>query len=343
MAQAVEAAMVAARRQVQDKTTRDADIVVLESSDDDEEGIDDGNDEEGDTQDPIQGNRPAARVEDEEEPEEVMEDVVEDQESSHLQFPEQSDNRHATATASREAMSDAGGNSVVPEFGEMITTSSQRIPGESLPIVGIPQYQRHAVESSSSVAASRSQHGQEAHGSSQFEDGKDDSVVPSTPKLGDGMLHSSRGVPGSSTSILNVGVDDRVGSSNMGARSFEGVASNTFVFSSHASNRGENAGTSNVTSSGNRSTFDISSGVSGTVSDLALQHGLDRTSVDFAQFTSNPVQLGQQNEPTSGTSTSILTSSGMSSQRTASVASPSSLVVPSESQPTADVGSSEGK
>ena len=306
VAQAVEAAMVAARRQVQDR--RDDDIVVLESSDDDEEGIDDGNDEEGEAEDPRQANRQSVGAQDEEDPEEVMEDVVEDQESSHLQFPEQSDNQHNTATASGEA-----GNSVVPEFGEMIASSSQRVPGESLPIVGVPQYQRHAVESSSSVAASRSQHGQEGHGSSQFEDGKDDSVVPSTPKLGDGILHSSRGVPGSSSSGL--------GSSNMGARPFEGVASNTFVFG----NRGESAGASNVSSSSNRSTFDISSGVSGTVPDLAMQHGLDRTSVDFAQFAANPSQAGQQ------------MTSGPSSSNTPT------LAVPSDSQSIGDVGSSEGK
>ena len=307
--------MVAARRQVQQK--RDDDIVVLESSDDDEEGIDDGNDEEGDIEDPRQGNRQNVGAQDEEDPEEVMEDVVEDQESSHLQYPEQSDNQHATASASREAMSDTGGNSVVPEFGEMIASSSQRVPGESMPIGGVPQYQRHAVESSSSVAASRSQHGQEGHGGSQFEDGKDDSVVPSTPKLGDGMLHSSRGVPGSSSSVL--------GSSSMGARSFEGVAATTFVFGSHASSRGEGAGASNVSSSSNRSTFDISSGVSGTVPDLGLQHGLDRTSVDFAQFAANPAQAGQQ-------------AVGGPSQSNAPA-----VVVPSESQPIADVGSSEGK
>jgi hypothetical protein len=325
VAQAVEAAMVAVRRQVQAKTSREDDIVVLESSDDDEddeEGIDDGNDEDGDAGGEHTHSTNVARVEDEEETEEVMEDVVEDQESSQLQFPEQSDDRRSTATASRGVMSDAGGNSIVPELGEMIASSSERMPGDSLQVTGIPQYQRHAPESSSSVAAVGSQHGQEAQGSNQFEDGKDDSVVPSTPKFGDGVMHSSRGVPGSSSSIMNIVSDDRSGSGAITARPFGDLPPNAFVFASHSTARGESLGTSNVTSSSNRSTFDISSGVSGTVSDLSMQHGLDRTSIDIAQLTGNQA-LVASNEPTSGDGSNILTSSVMPSHRSPSIPAPS--------------------
>ena len=318
--------MVAARRQVQVKTSREEDIVVLESSDDeedDEEGIDDGNDDDGGMGGERQSGKNIAGEEDEEETEEVMEDVVEDQESSQLQFPEQSDDHRSTATASRGVISDVGGNSIVPELGEMIATSSERIPGDSLQVSGIPQYQRHAPESSSSVAAVGSQHGPEAQGSNQFEDGKDDSVVPSTPKLGDGAMHSSRGVPGSSSSVMNTVSDDRPGSGSIPTRPFGDLPPNAFVFASHSSARGESLGTSNVTSSSNRSTFDISSGGSGTVSDLSMQHGLDRTSVDIAQLTGNQAPAASQTEPTSGDGTNILTSSVVSSHRSASVPSPS--------------------
>ena len=322
VANAVEAAMVAARRQAQGKVAMDEDIVVLESSEeDDEEGIDDGNDE--DVEGGRQGNKHIVRVEEEEEPEEVMEDVDEDLESSQLQYPEQSDDRRSTANVSRETMSDRGGNSIVPEFGEMTATSSQRIPGDLLQDAGIPHYQEHAPESSSSVAAAVSQHSQEAQGGHQFEDGKDDSVVPSTPKLGDGILNSSRGVPGSSSTVLNIGLDDTTGGGAISAPTFAPVATNTFVFASHSNTRGDNLGTSNVTSSSNRSNFDISSGVSGTVPDLALQHGLDRTSIDIAQFTTSQTHVSPQDQPTSGDRTDIMISSAMSPQRSPNIPSTS--------------------
>lgn len=308
--------MVAARRQVQENPPRDDDIVVLESSEDeDEEGIDDANDDDrGDN------NKNVIEPEDEN-PQEGMEDVIEDQESPQLQFPEQSDDRRSNAAVRRDALMDAGGNSVVPEFGDMTATSSQRITVDSLQDSGIPQYQAHIPESSSNVVASGSRLGREAQGGNQFEDGRDDSVVPSTPKLGDGVLHSSQGVPGSSSN-MNVIPEERSASGSLGAAPFGAGAPSTFVFGAHPNVRRETLGTSNVTSSSNRSTFDITSGPSGSMSDLALHHGLDRTSIDFAQFTTSQAHVAQ-NQPTSGHDVNTMISSATSSQSSVGIPSPS--------------------
>jgi hypothetical protein len=218
-------------------------------------------------------------------------------------------------------MMDAGGNSIVPEFGDMTATSSQRITVDSLQDSGIPQYQAHIPESSSNVVASGSRHGREAQGGNQFEDGRDDSVVPSTPKLGDGVLHSSQGVPGSS-STMNVISEERSASGALGAAPFGAGAPSTFVFGAHPNVRRETLGTSNVTSSSNRSTFDITSGPSGSMSDLALHHGLDRTSIDFAQFTTSQAHVAQ-NQPTSGHDVNTMISSATSSQSSVGIPSPS--------------------
>ena len=327
VAQAVEAAMVAARRQAQGRVSRDDDVVVLESSEDDdnddEEGIDDGNDEEGDRDNERCGDKNMMRQEDEEDPEEVMEDIVEDQESSQLQYPEQSDDRRTTATVSSGIRSSRGGNSIVPEFGDMTATSSERIPGDSSQDAGLPPYQQLAPESSSSGPTMGS-HGPEAQASSQFEDDKDDSVVPSTPKLGEEFVHSSRGVPGSSNTVLNLGTEDaRSGGSATTASQFGRMPANAFVFGSHGSARGETFASSNVSSSSSRSNFAITSGGSGTVPDLASQEGLDRTSVDIAQFSTNPVQVGSRNDPTTGDSSTVLISSAATFPLSAQVSSPS--------------------
>ena len=322
VAKAVEAVMVAGRHhRLQGRMPReDEDIVVLESSEDDdndeEEGIDDGNDEEGNEANDAAINRGAvAQLEDEEEPEEVMEDIVEDQESSQMQFPEQSDEHPSTATEPRGSTSDAGGNSVVPEFGEMTATSSGGLPGDSSQDRERSRYQQHAPESSVS------QQGPEAQASNQFEDDREDSVVPSTPKLGDGLAHSSRGVPGSSTSGLTVGPE---GSRSLAitAASLGDTPASTFVFGSPNRATNENLVSSNVSSSSNRpSPFAITSGAG---PDLALQEGLDRTSVDIAQFAAHPAQERPTSE--TGIDKSTVPISGIvssSPRRSAQVASAS--------------------
>ena len=313
--------MVAGRHRLQGRMSRDDDdIVVLESSEDDdndeEEGIDDGNDEEcNEANDAANNKRTVAQVEDEEEPEEVMEDIVEDQESSQMQFPEQSDEHPSTATEPRGSTSDAGGNSVVPEFGEMTATSSGGLPGDSSQDRGRSRYQQLAPESSVS------QQGPEAQASNQFEDDREDSVVPSTPKLGDGPAHSSRGVPGSSTSGLTVGPE---GSRSLGitAGSLGDTPASTFVFGSPNRATNENLVSSNVSSSSNRpSPFAITSGAG---PDLALQEGLDRTSVDIAQFAAHPAQERPTSE--TGIDKSTVPISGIvssSPRRSAQVASAS--------------------
>ena len=54
-----------------------------------------------------------------------------------------------------------------------------------------------------------------------------------------------------------------------------------------------------------------------------MQHGLDRTSIDIAQLTGNQALVVAQNEPTSGDGPNMLTSSVMSSHRSASIPAPS--------------------
>ena len=58
------------------------------------------------------------------------------------------------------------------------------------------------------------------------------------------------------------------------------------------------------------------------MSDLALHHGLDRTSIDFAQFTTGQAHVAQ-NQPTSGHDVNTMISSATSSQSSVGIPSPS--------------------
>ena len=300
--------------------------VLLQSSDDDnDEDVDDGNDEEADEENDGLTDNTNHEVEDEEDEagdEEVMEDIVEDQESSQMQYPEQSDGQAVTQRADR-----GGGNSVVPEFGELTATSSERLPtagGSNAQ----ETYRLHAPPESSSATRVSKRGGQEAQTSShQFEDDREDSVVPSTPKLSEGLAHSSRGVPGSSTSGLGV-ISENIRSSGgiAAVPREESSTASTFIFRSTpvAGTSTENLVSSDVSSSSNRGAANFGGVSSQTgVSDLASQEGgLDRTSVDIAQFAAGLVS--QDQTPNSVIRAKLHTSSAVSSSpRPAHRASPS--------------------